>query len=411
MTRSLICFLFCYLLTCSSSAYAVLAGGRPNAISGGQNAFAGIVNPANAVWIEERFDVGGFLVRQNSSFNNVGGSPLFPPGKTDLTYKAKNIFTMDLAVHKRFQINCNDCSITLAGYTSPNYVKVRTKKPLPTAGTTPIFVLDKVQVISAIFSFKLNPDHSVGASLDYFYLSHKRNGFQRSDNPLRSVAPGHVTNNGMDHSSGFGLSLGWRWKITDSLFFGAAFIKKSYVGQFRKYRGYEPHFAHNFIPETAGAGFTYLFSPKLAGRLEVLWSNLGNLPNANNNFLPNGQPNLHKRGSRKSPGVGLQDSTFINLGLGYHINPMVSVGAGYSHRIKYHHKKSNVLSHSYHRQAIYNLIALGVNFKYCQNDFFFTFAHGFNNHVDGRLPKILGGTRLTSNKSTNSLSVAWGYLY
>lgn len=394
-----------------SSAYGVLAGGRPNAISGGQNAFAGVVNPANAVWIEDRVDVGGFLVLQNSSFNNLENNPLFPPGKTNLAYKEKTLFTMDLAFHKRFQINCNDCSISLAGYTTPTYSKLRTKKPLFVVGTTPVFVLNKTQVISAIFSFKLNPEHSVGVSLDYFYLSHLRNGFQRSDNPLRSVAPGHVTNNGRDHSGGFGISLGWRWKISNSLFFGAAFIKKSYVGQFRKYKGYEPHFAHNFIPTTAGAGFTYLFSEKIAGRLEVLWTDLGNLPEANNSFLPNGRPNLHKRGSRKSPGAGLQDSTFINLGLGYHINSMWAVGAGFSHRIKYHHKKSNLFSHSYHLQTIYNLLALGVNFKWEQNDFFFTYAHGFENRVSGNLPEILGSTKMIFTRSTNSFSVAWGYLF
>lgn len=403
--------LTCALALQIGSLHAVLAGGRPNAISGGQNAFAGVVNPANAVWIEDRVDIGGFLVRQSTSINNVGNSPFFPQGKTNLAYKAKNIFTMDLAVHKRFQINCNDASFSLAGYTTPSYVKVRTKNPVPTVGTTPIYVLEKVQVLSGVFSFKLNPHHSIGASLDYFYLSHKRNGFQRSDNPIRSIAPGHVTNNGMDHSGGFGFSIGWRWKIADNLFFGASYIKKSYVGQYRKYRGYEPHFAHNFIPATAGAGFTYLFTPKIAGRLEVLWSNLGNTPKANNSFLPNGQPNLNKRGSRDSPGPGLQDSTFINLGLGYHYNPNLGFGLGYSHRIKYHHKKSNILSHSYHLHTIYDLLAFGVNFRYCQNDFFLTIAHGFNNHVSGRLPKSLGNSKLVSNRSTNSLSVAWGYLY
>lgn len=403
--------LFILLALYYSSAYGVLAGGRPNAISGGQNAFAGVVNPANAVWIEDRVDVGCFLVWQNASFNNVGRSPLFPPGKTNLAYKEKTLFTADLAAHKRFQINCNDCSFSLAGYTTPSYAVVRTKKPIPAAGTTPVFVLNKVQVVSGIFSFKLNPDHSVGASLDYFYLSHNRRGFQRSDNPIRSVAPGHVTNNGMDHSGGWGFSIGWRWKMTDSLFFGASLVKKSYVGQFRKYRGYEPHFAHNFIPLTAGAGFTYLFSQKLAGRLEVLWTNLGNVPNSNNSFLPNGMPNLFRRGSRKSPGAGLQDSTFINGGIGYHIDKNWAVGAGFSHRIKLRHKKSNVLSHSYHLQTIYNLLALGVNFNYEKNDFFFTFAHGFKNRVSGHLPEILGSTKLISIRATNSLSAAWGYLY
>jgi long-chain fatty acid transport protein len=414
MKGSFLSFIFQFSLAfnlISFSAYGVLAGGRPNAISGGQNAFAGVVNPANAVWIEDRFDIGAFLVYQRSSLDNRDNNPLFPAGKIDLTYKARNLFTADMAIHKQFKINSYDSSLSLAAYTTPSQVKLRTKNPLLITGTTPILVEDKVQVVSAVFSLKLNESHSIGLSLDYFYLSHRRNGFQRSDNPIRSVSPGHVTNNGMDHSDGVGLSAGWRWNISKSLTFGAAFVKKSYVGQYRKYRGYEPHHARNYIPETIGAGFTYLFTKSLAGRLEVLWTDLGNLPNSNNNVLPNGQLNLNKRGSSKSPGAGLQDATFINCGLGYKVNSMLSLGAGFSHRVKLRRKSPYIISRSYTRQTIYNILSLGLNFKYEKHDLFLTYSHGFENRESGDMPPQIGGGKFVSKRSTDSLSIAWGYLY
>lgn len=395
----------------NSYAYGVLAGGRPNTISGGQNAFAGVVNPANAVWIEDRFDIGFFLVHQKSSFNNQNDNPFFPPGKINLTYKAEYLVTADAAIHKRLKVKGYECSISLASYTTPGYLKLRTKKPFPIIGNTPIRIEDKTQVISSIFSLKLNKQHSIGFSLDYFYLSHRRNGFQNADNPLRSVSPGHVTNNGMDHSSGLGLSLGWRWNINKSLAFGLAFVKKSYVGQYRRYRGYEPHHAKNYIPETIGAGFTYRFTQKIAGRLEVLWTDFGNLPNSNNTILPNGKLNTHKRGSNKSPGSGLQDATVINVGLGYKVNSMLSLGAGFSHRIKIPRKSRYIISHSYIRQTIYDLITIGANFNYRHNDFFLTLTHGFENHQSGYMPSKIGGGKFSSNKKYNSLSIAWGYLY
>lgn len=395
----------------SSVTYGIVAGGRPNAISGGHNAFAGVVNPANAVWIPDRFDIGFFLVHQKSSLNNHNNNPLFNPGKINLTYKSEYLSTGDAAIHKRGKLNGYECSISLATYTTPNYIKIRTKNPIPIAGKTPIRLEDKTQVFSSIFSLKLNKNHSIGFSLDYFYLSHLRNGFQNSDNPLRSVSPGHVTNNGMDHSRGLGLSLGWRWNINKSLTFGLAFIKKSYVGQFRKYRGYEPHHAKNYIPQTIGAGFTYKFNQKMAGRLEVLWTNSGNLPNANNAILPNGKLNTNKRGSSKSAGTGLQDATIINLGLGYQVNPSLSLGAGLSHRIKLPRKSSYIISHSYRRQIIYDLVTLGANYNYHRHDFFLTLSHGFENHQSGYMPQQIGGGKFTSNKSYNALSIAWGYLY
>lgn len=395
----------------SSAVYGMVAGGRPNSISGGHNAFAGVVNPANAVWIKDRFDIGMFLVHQQSSFDNHNNNPRFNPGKINQTYKVEYLSTGDAAIHKRAKINGCECSISLATYTTPGYVKVRTKNPVPLIGGTPIFLKDKTQAISSIFSWKLNKNHSIGFSLDYFYLSHIRNGFQNADNSLRSVSPGHVTNNGTDHSHGFGLTLGWRWNINQSLAFGLAFIKKSYIGQYRKYRGYEPHHAKNYIPQTIGGGFTYRFTPKVAGRFEVLWTNYGNMPNSNNAILPNGKLNTHKRGSNKSPGIGLQDATFINLGLGYKVNTMLSFGAGLSHRIKLSRKSPFIISRSYVRQTIYNLITFGVNYNYHHHDFFLTLSHGFENHQSGYMPEQLGGGKFSSTKNYNSLSMAWGYFY
>lgn len=403
--------LFCILNLICSAAYGMVAGGRPNSISGGHNAFAGVVNPANAIWIEDRFDVGMFVVQQKSSFNNLDNNPRFNPGKISQTYRAEYLWTGDAAFHKRGQINGYECSISFATYTTPGNIKIRTKKPIPITGTTPIRLEDKTQVFSSIFSIKLNENHSIGFSLDYFYLSHQRNGFQNSDNPLRSVSPGHVTNNGRDHSTGLGLTLGWRWNITKSLDFGFAYIKKSYVGQYRKYRGYEPHHARNYIPQTIGGGFTYKFNKKVAGRLEVVWTNYGSLPNANNTILSDGQLNTNKRGSKKSPGSGLQDATFINLGLGYKVNSSLSLGAGLSHRIKLSRKSPYIISHSYMRQTIYNLITFGVNYNYHHHDFFFTLSHGFKNHQSGYMPEQIGGGKFTSERRYNALSLAWGYLY
>lgn len=393
------------------SVYGMLAGGRPNAISGGQNAFAGVVNPANAVWIEDRFDIGGFLVHQRSTLDNKNDNPLFPPGKINQTYKTVFLFTPDAAFHKKGKVKGYDCSFSLAAYTTPGYVKLRTKEPIPASGTTPLLVENRTQVLSSIFSWKLNEAHSIGFSLDFFYLSHRRNGFQRADTPLRSVSPGNVTNNGMDHSTGLGLSLGWRWNITKKLAFGFAFVKKSYVGQYRRYRGYEPHHGRNYIPATAGAGFTYRFTEKLAGRLEVLWTGFGSLPNSNNSVFPDGMLNLNKRGSNKSPGTGLQDATLINAGIGYKVNSILSLGAGFSHRIKLPRKSPYIISRGYTRQTTYDLLSFGANFNYCNNDFFFTFTHGFENREKGRLPSQLGGGRFSSNKCYDTCSIAWGYLY
>lgn len=398
----------------SSSAYATLAGGRPNAFSEGQNAFAGVVNPANAVWIKDRFDIGGFWIYQKTTIDNRDDNPLFLPGKQDYSYRVRNLVTPDAAIHKQTPLKIGshsyEASFGLAYYTTPTHLKVRTKKAVPANGTTPIFIRNRVEALSFIFSLKLNKNHSIGLSIDCFHFSHLRNGFQRADNFRRSVSPGHVTNNGTDYSNGLGLTIGWRWKITESLNFGIAWVKKSYCGQYRKYRGYEPHHAKNYVPQTLGGGFSYRFSQRWAGRLEVLWSNFGNLPSSNNNVLPNGQLNLNKRGSSKSPGPGQQDATFINMGLGYAINPAVAVGASLSHRIKLR-RSSNFISHIYTLQTIYNILAFGTNINYEKHNLFIGLSFGFKNRITGYLPNALRGGKFTSEKSNTTLSASWGYLY
>lgn len=406
--------LFLNLFGLYAAAYGTLAGGRPNAFSEGNNAFAGVVNPANAVWIADRFDVGAFWVHQKASFDNRDDNPRFSPGKIDRTYKAHNIFTVDAAIHKQVKLQVGgeewDSSFSLAAYTMPSVIKVRTKEPIPITGTTPVVLRNRTDVISAVFSLKLNPSHSIGFSIDYLRFSHLRNGFQNSDNPLRSVSPGHVTNNGTDHSTGIGFGIGWRWNVTERLFFGAAWTRKSYCGSYRKYRGFEPHHAKNYTPQLFGAGISYRFTTKLAGKLEVLWSNQGNLPGANNNVLPDGSLNLNKRGSSKSPGPGLQDATFINIGLGYKLHSMLAVGVGLSHRIKLR-KSSNMLSHTYTQQAIYDTLSLGANFNCQKHDLFLVFSYGFRNKVSGYMPAVIGGGRFVAEKETIALSISWGYLY
>ncbi len=408
-------YLLALLLGLCAPVYGMLAGGRPNAFSEGNNAFAGVVNPANAVWIADRFDLGVFWVNQKASLDNRDNNPLFPPGKITLTHRSRHIVTADAAGHRQVQLYVGskvfDGSFSLAAYTVPSTTKLGTTIPIPLAGTTPILLRSKTDVVSAVFSLKLNTSHSIGFTIDYLYFSHLRDGFQNSDNPKRSVSPGHVTNRGTDHSDGIGCSVGWRWKITESLNFGAAWTKKSYCGRYRKYRGFEPHHAKNYIPQTIGAGLSYRFTSKLAGRLEVLWSNLGNLPNANNSVLPDGSLNLNKRGSKKSPGPGLNDATYINIGIGYKLHSMLSIGAGLSHRIKLVRNNSNILSHSYKLQTIYDIMSLGANFNYEKHDLFFVFSYGFRNKASGFMPIEVGGGRFVGEKQNIALSISWGYMY
>lgn len=186
--------------------------------------------------------------------------------------------------------------------------------------------------------------------------------------------------------------------------------EKNYCGRYRKYRGFEPFHAQNYTPQSIGAGLNYTFTSKLAGQLEVLWVQLGNLPQANNNVLPDGSLNLNKRGSKKSPGPGLQNATFINVGIGYQLTKKLTGGLGFSHRISLR-KTPNFLSHTYTIQTIYEILSLGVYYSHQKYNMFLGVTYGFKNKVSGFLPQELGGGEFSGEKQTISLSLSWGYLY
>jgi hypothetical protein len=84
-TAMLIYLLIFNLLSFSATACGALAGGRPNTFSEGQNALAGVVNPANAVWLDDRIDIGAFWVNQkaSTSISDRGSSIVSKCGKAD----------------------------------------------------------------------------------------------------------------------------------------------------------------------------------------------------------------------------------------------------------------------------------------------------------------------------------------
>src|SRR6185312_15062137 len=113
--------------------------------------------------------------------------------KLDLTHGTRNLFTADAAIHKQFKLKIGekdvDSSFSLAAYSLPTYVKLRANKVIAFTGTTPLMISFRTDVLSAVFSFKLNSCHSIGFTIDYYYLTHRRDGYQNFDNPLKSVSP------------------------------------------------------------------------------------------------------------------------------------------------------------------------------------------------------------------------------
>ncbi|MGZ6329777.1 MAG: hypothetical protein ACXWM7_02075 [Parachlamydiaceae bacterium] len=93
------------------------------------------------------------------------------------------------------------------------------------------------------------------------------------------------------------------------------------------------------------------------------------------------------------------------------MNFMLSVGIGFSHRLRFPRRTSNIISHSYMLQTIYNVLSIGANFNYQKHELFLTASYSFKNSVSGWMPKEAGGGRFAGEKQTTSISISWGYKY
>ena len=97
-------------------------------------------------------------------------------------------------------------------------------------------------IIAPTVAYKINAQHAVGASLLLGYQRFKVDGAagvrQRAGFPPFTGAPGNVTNNGYDSSTGVGLRAGLPGaSLTDTLSIGAAYAPKMNMGKLRQVQG------------------------------------------------------------------------------------------------------------------------------------------------------------------------------
>ena len=93
--------------------------------------------------------------------------------------------------------------------------------------------VDMMQLIIApTAAYKLNQNHSIGISPLFAYQRFKVDGLQ-AFTPISSAMP-NVTNQGYDHSTGWGVRVGWMGKVSDTVTLGAAYASKMKMSEFDK---------------------------------------------------------------------------------------------------------------------------------------------------------------------------------
>jgi long-chain fatty acid transport protein len=184
-------------------------------------------------------------------------------------------------------------------------------------------------VVAPTVAYKLNPQHSVGASLLIGYQQFKAYGIQAFDNapgfPPFTGAPGSVSNNGYARSQGVGIRLGYLGRFSDSFTVGVALAPKMNMSAFDKYKGLFAGSGDFDIPAHYAVGVAFTPMPALTVALDyerINYSGVASVGNSSSVQAP--------LGSAGGPGFGWKDIDVFKLGVQWQATNAWTLRAGYN---------------------------------------------------------------------------------
>jgi long-chain fatty acid transport protein len=313
--------------------YGIRAKGMGGAsVAMTEDSMGGANNPASMVWVGSRLDVGVdlFSPRRDATRSDAG----FPTLNGSVDSQSKTFLVPELGYNRMLG---SDMSLGVTVYGNGG---MNTNYPQGdfNCGGGPANMLcgggnlgvDLMQLIVApTISYKLNAQHSVGASLLLGFQQFKAYGLQAFDNapgfPAFTGAPGSVTNNGYAHSNGVGIRLGYLGRLSDSLTIGAAFAPKMNMSRFEEYKGLFADNGDFDIPSHYTIGLAFTPTPAVTLALDyqrINYSGVGSVGNPSSVQAPLGAPG--------GPGFGWKDINVVKLGVQWRATNAWTLRAGYN---------------------------------------------------------------------------------
>jgi long-chain fatty acid transport protein len=319
-------------------------GGASTALA--QDSLGGATNPAAMVWAGSRMDIGLdlFMPKRDAERSGAGIPSLNGKVDSDNTRFYVPEFGYNRMVGDNMSLGV---SVYGNGGMNTTYPQGNFN-----CGAGPANMLcgsdslgqDLSQLIVApTVAYKLNAQHAVGLSLLLGYQHFKAFGLQAFQG--LSGAPGSVTNNGYDSSTGIGLRLGYQGRISDMLTIGAAYAPKMKMGKFDKYKGLFAGDGGFDIPSHYSIGVAFMPSPAWTLALDVgriNYSDVASVSNPSSNQAPLGAAN--------GPGFGWKNVDVVKIGVAWRLSDAWTLRAGYN-------KGDNPITPA---DVSFNIIAPGV---------------------------------------------------
>jgi long-chain fatty acid transport protein len=322
----------------ATNGYFPIAYGQKNEAMGGASialpldSLAAGNNPAGMVMVGDRIDFGLTLFRPNRKTEIVGNDCSFMPcggGTMNGTYDGNgksNFFIPSFGYNR--MINA-DTSIGVSVFGNGGMNTQYDTNPLaPLGGTGPMGINLEQLFIAPTWSMKLNPTNAVGVALNLAYQRFSATGLQPFDTAvnLTSTAPGSVTNNGTDSSTGYGIRIGWTGEVSPTVTLGATYQSKTKMGKLDKYKGLFAEQGGFDIPSKYGVGIAVKAMPETTVAFDIERINYSDVASVHNPLvLPT------QLGADNGAGFGWQNINVFKLGVSHAYSSEFTVRVGYDH--------------------------------------------------------------------------------
>jgi long-chain fatty acid transport protein len=405
-------------LSQSSNAEALAAsvktfGMAATGVAYPQDAMAVAYNPAGMARVGDRIDM-GIHWAHDKGHAKVGGNQIPTLNGFYSGYKTHNFYSPEFGINKCFGCE-NEWSIGLAVY-NRNQSKTTYNKPFALIGNTNLGLDYVHETISPVVAYRLNDCHTFGVSVNYNIQRAKANGIQNFDNALRSAHPGKVTNKGYAWSTGWGVTLGWQWRIIDTLTIGLTYQPKTPMAKLSKYKGFFADGGKFDIPQVASAGIAWRFVECATVAFDVQYYDWSQIKALHNKLLHDGHVEL--LGSKNGPGFGWRSQIFYRVGFDYAWSESLILRAGFRH-------SNAIIPNS---QTVVNQLSLDTvqdyittGFTYMLNDCqeissYFAYGipkkiHGKNSIPAGLPPEGFGGGNSDITQQKYAVGISWGMNY
>jgi len=371
-----------------------------------QDSLAAASNPAGMVMVGDRIDLGVDFFKPVRSSEVVSPAPGV---SQNLSANEDSSFLIPEFGYNKMMNPDMSLGVTVYGNGGMN---TSYSSQINLFGTSKAGMDMSQLFIAPTWAMKLNPTNSVGVSLNLAYQMFKANGLENFAGLAPgnySSAPSSVTNLGYDHSTGWGLRLGWAGQVTPDVTLGATYQTKTKMSKFDKYKGLFAEQGGFDIPANFAVGMAFKATPTLTVAADLEKIQYSGIKSVTNPLMP--ALTIGSLGTNGGPGFGWTDQTVFKLGASYQYQPNLIVRAGYNHG-------SSPIPSS---ETLFNLIApatvedhltLGATWTLeNKGELSVAYMHAFSKTINGvgSIPAGFGGGNANIKMYQDSIGVAYGW--